>query len=171
MKWALIIILGPIAILVVIALVGLVLPQSHVASRSTRIDQPPDAVWAAITNIAESPSWRADVKSIEMRAPKDGRSAWIEHGSGGAVPMAVSEALPPRRLVTRIDADDLAFGGTWTFELQEDRGGTRITITERGEVYNPIFRALARFVFGHTAALETYLKNLAKRFGQEAVFS
>jgi uncharacterized protein YndB with AHSA1/START domain len=162
------IVAGPIAIIVVIALIGLVLPQSHVASRTARIHQPPAAVWAAITNAADAPSWRTDVKSVEMRPSKDGRAAWIEHGSNGAIPIAVVEAVPPSRLVTKIDATDLAFGGTWTYELAEDRGGTMITITERGEVYNPIFRALARFVFGHTATIDGYLNNLARRFGGEA---
>lgn len=168
MKWALIIVGSPIALIVVIALVGLALPQSHVASRQVRLNQPPAAVWAVITNVAESPSWRTDVKSIEMRPSKDGHAAWTEHGSSGAIPLAIVEAAPPVRLVTRIDATDLAFGGTWTYELREDRGGTLITITERGDVYNPIFRTLSRFVLGHTATLDTYLRNLAKRFGETA---
>lgn len=167
MRWALVIIGTPVAILVAIALVGLVLPQSHVATRTARINQPPAVVWAAITNVGEAPSWRSDVKSVEIRPSKDGRQAWIEHGSAGAIPLAIVEAAPPSRLVTRIDATDLAFGGTWTYELKEDGGGTLVTITERGEVYNPIFRALSRFVFGHTATIDAYLKSLAKRFGHE----
>ena len=41
--------------------------------------------------------------------------------------------------------------------------GTRVSITERGEVYNPIFRFLSRFVFGHTGTMETYLRDLARK--------
>jgi uncharacterized protein YndB with AHSA1/START domain len=171
MKWALIIIGSPFALIAVIALAGLALPQSHVASRTARINQPPAAIWTAITNIGESPSWRKDVRSIEMRPSKDGKPAWVEHGSSGAIPLAIVEAVPPARLVTRIDATDLAFGGTWTYELKEDAGATLLTITERGDVYNPIFRALARYAFGHTATIDAYLKNLGKKFGQEIVLS
>jgi uncharacterized protein YndB with AHSA1/START domain len=171
MKWALIIIGAPIAIIAAVALVGLMLPQSHVASRTARINQPPSAIWAVITNIGESPSWRGDVKSIEMRPAKDGRIAWIEHGSTGAIPFAIVEATPPSRLVTRIDGSDLAFGGTWTYDLKEDGGGTLVTITERGEIYNPMFRTLARYFFGYTGTIEGYLKALSKRFGQEPAFS
>jgi hypothetical protein len=68
----------------------------------------------------------------------------------------------------KIDATDLAFGGTWTYELRDDRGGTEITITERGEVYNPIFRTLSRFVFGHTATIDAYMKSLSRKFGEPA---
>ena len=36
-----------------------------------------------------------------------------------------------------------------------------MTITERGEIRNPIFRAVARFVFGYGATMETFLAELA----------
>jgi len=41
--------------------------------------------------------------------------------------------------------------------------GTRVRITEHGEVYNPVFRVLSRFVFGHTATLEEFLGNLERK--------
>ena len=44
------------------------------------------------------------------------------------------------------------------------------TITENGEIYNPFFRFMARFVFGYTATMETYLKALGKKFGEDAEF-
>ena len=37
------------------------------------------------------------------------------------------------------------------------------TITEDGEVYNLIFRFMSRFVFGHTATMDAFLKNLERR--------
>lgn len=77
-------------------------------------------------------------------------------------PFEIVERAPPGRLVTRV-ADGLPYGGTWTFELAPEGGGTRLTITERGEVHNPIFRVLARFVFGYAATMEAYLEDLAAR--------
>ncbi len=41
--------------------------------------------------------------------------------------------------------------------------GSRVTITERGEIYNPIFRTLARFVFGYTSTMETCLEKAKGR--------
>ena len=38
-----------------------------------------------------------------------------------------------------------------------------VTITEHGQVFNPVFRVMSRFVFGHTATIEAYLTNLARR--------
>jgi hypothetical protein len=81
-----------------------------------------------------------------------------EHMTTGPVVMEVAEALPPQRFVTRIADPDQPFGGTWTFEIAPDVAGSRLTITERGEVYNPIFRFLSRFVFGYTGTMESFLK-------------
>ena len=44
--------------------------------------------------------------------------------------------------------------------------GSRLTITERGEIYNPIFRTLARFVFGYSSTLESCLKAVEKKLGR-----
>ena len=60
----------------------------------------------------------------------------------------------------RIADPDLPFGGTWTYELKPDGGGTQLVITERGEVYNPIFRFMSRFVFSHTATMERFVASL-----------
>jgi hypothetical protein len=46
--------------------------------------------------------------------------------------------------------------------------GTELAITEDGEIYNVWFRALARFVFGHTSTMDGYLLSLAKKFGESA---
>ncbi len=41
--------------------------------------------------------------------------------------------------------------------------GSTLTITEDGEVYNPIFRFMSRFVFGHEATMAAYLSAAEKR--------
>jgi hypothetical protein len=72
----------------------------------------------------------------------------------------VTERQPPRRLVTRIADQSLPFGGTWTYELTPAGSGTRLTITEHGTVFNPVFRFMSRFVFGHAATIERFLKDI-----------
>ena len=44
----------------------------------------------------------------------------------------------------------------------------RVTLTEAGEIYNPIFRFMARFVFGYSGTIEAYLKALHAKFGETA---
>ena len=48
------------------------------------------------------------------------------------------------------------------------QGGSTVTITENGTVSNPLFRFMSKFVFGHYRSLETYARDLAKRFRDNA---
>jgi hypothetical protein len=59
--------------------------------------------------------------------------------------------------VSRIADPNLPFGGTWTFEITPAPGGARLRITEDGEIYNPLFRFMARFIFGYEGTINGYL--------------
>ena len=54
----------------------------------------------------------------------------------------------------------MPFGGTWTYRLEPTASGTRLTITEDGEIYNPTFRFVARFVLGYEGTMTRYLDAL-----------
>jgi hypothetical protein len=41
-----------------------------------------------------------------------------------------------------------------------------LRITEDGEVYNPLFRFMARFIFGYEATIGSYMSALEKRFAR-----
>ena len=165
-RWALWIAGGLAALVAVVGLVGWLLPVAHVASRTTTLPASPTAVFATISDVGNYPQWWSEVARIEMLPSSSGRIRFREHMSTGPVIMEVEDALPPVRFVTRIADPDQPFGGTWTFELAADGSGTRVTLTEHGEVYNPIFRFVSRFVFGHTGTIESCLRALEARFGK-----
>jgi hypothetical protein len=71
--------------------------------------------------------------------------------------------------VARIADDKLPYGGTWTWEIEETPEGSAVRITENGEIYNPLFRFAARYVFGYSSTMEAYLRALGKKFGEESV--
>jgi uncharacterized protein YndB with AHSA1/START domain len=171
MKWILLV-LGILVVLIgIVALIGPMLPKAHSATRSARFKQPPDSIWRAITDVEAFPSWRADVKSVERLPDQNGRPAWRETDKHGQVlPLEVIEWDPPRKLVGRISDPKLPFGGTWTYEIAPAEGGCALTITENGEIYNPIFRFMARFVFGYSATIEGYFRSLGKKFGEDVKF-
>jgi uncharacterized protein YndB with AHSA1/START domain len=159
-------VLGSLAIFVAaIAVVGLLLPRAHVETRSAVVSAPPERVFAAISDVDGYRRWRRSLAAVEIRPPVAGRPQWVEVSGGDRLPLEMIESEAPRRVVTRIADPGLPFGGTWTFELTPDGAGTRVTITEHGEVRNPIFRALARFVFGYGATMEVWLDELAAHLG------
>ena len=157
MKWFWIT-LGAIAVVFAAALlIGWLLPEKHRASRQATFKAAPDAVWSLITGVEAFPSWRSDVKRVQRLPDRGGRPVWIEEGSYGRLTLAVERSEAPRLLVTRIADPDLAFGGTWTYEISPAPGGSTLTITEDGVIYNPFFRVMARFVFGYESTLAAYL--------------
>lgn len=158
MKWIWIALIVLAVLVLAVMLVGWSLPEKHQASRQATFTAPPEAVWALITNVEAFPSWRSDVKTVERLPDRDGRSVWVEQGSSGRIPLAVERSEAPRLLVVRIADRDLPFGGVWTYAIAPAPQGSTLTITEDGEIYNPMFRVMARFVFGYESTLATYLK-------------
>lgn len=148
------------AVVLAIVAFGYALPVSHVASGEAELAAPPERVFAALLDVEAFPKWRSDVKEVAVlaRAPLQ----WREKGGNDTIAFEAAEIDQPRRLVTRITDKSLPFGGSWTLALQPAGTGTRLTITENGEVYNPLFRVMSRYVFGHTATIERYLTDLQK---------
>lgn len=165
MKWFVIAVLALLTMVAVVLIGGFMLPVAHLASRTASFKAPPQAVWDVI---AGAPDWRPDVRSYNNLPLRDGREAWTEMSKDGrAITFERIESAPPSRMVTRMDPG-LPFGGTWTYEIVPDRAGSTVTITEHGEVYNPVFRFVSRFVVGHTATIDGYLKALRAKLKESA---
>lgn len=160
----LLIILGALAaIVLVVVVIGYALPVAHRATGSALVQAPPGRVFEVLTRVDEYPRWRRSVERVEIAARDLGGAVtrFREHGSDGTILFEVVERDAPRRLVTRIADPGLPFGGRWTFELAPAGDATRVTIVEDGEVYNPLFRFVSRFIMGHTRTIDTYLEDLA----------
>jgi hypothetical protein len=140
MKWILRTLLLLVAVVGVIALLGYFLPVAHEASRNAEFNQPPEAVFALIADPSSYSSW------------------W----SGADVKSEVVESNPPSRLVTKI-VGETQFGGTWTIDVVPTPHGSRLTVTERGEIYNVVFRTLAKYVLGYTATMDSFLEAAQKK--------
>jgi hypothetical protein len=167
-----------VLIVAVVTLIGVTLPQDHLATRTVRVRQTPEQVFAIISDVEKVPAWRPDITRVEILPPDNGRMMFREHGSD-AVTYRVEASEPPRRRVVRIADANLPYGGTWTYDVTPVASTpvassassvhaplTEITITERGEVYNPIFRFMSRFVFSHHATIDAYLTALGKKLGE-----
>lgn len=170
MKRILIVAALSMAFLVVVTVVtGYLLPVSHVSTLRADVPAPREEVWKSVRTPRAFPEWRSDVTEVVVAAGGGDAKAWREIGSNGEIPMRVIEEDPPSRMVVRIDAEpsELPFGGRWVYVLATGGGGTQVTITEEGEVYNPVFRTMSRFVFGHTATIDAYLRALGRKHGAD----
>ena len=114
-----------------------------------------------------APSWRSDLQRVEMIPTNDNHVRFREQGKQGAVTYDLVEDQPNEKMVTRIADLDLGYSGTWTYTFESEGGGTRLQITEAGDVSNILFRFMSRFVFGQSGTIEKYLTALGKKFGED----
>ena len=157
-----------VALCAVLWAIGWMLPITHTARCETRIAQPPERLFTTITDYAAHPTWRDDLERVEVVDGTPGREVIREHGAGGVLEVRVEQVEAPRVLMTRVTDPEGAFGGTWTIDLTPVQGATRVVITERGDIYSPIFRLASRTVFSVTSTMEAYEKALGRRYSQDA---
>ena len=167
MNWVGLICVGIAVLIGIAAMIGAMLPRGHRATRQARYRQKPEAIYFTLAGPVD---WRSDVKGFGNLPDRDGRKQWWEEDSHGhKVTYELLEDVMPSRRVTRIADSTLPFGGTWTIEIAPAPDGSVVRVTEDGEVYNVIFRFMARFIFGYTATIEGYLRDLGHRFGELTV--
>lgn len=167
MKYAIIIVAVLVALGLIVFAVGATLPVNHTASRQITLRQPAATVFALINDPASFPSWRTKVEKVEILPDQNGHRVFRETGGDGAILYEVDTAFPNERLVTRIADKSLPFGGKWTYTLAQTGNSTVLRITEDGEVYNPVFRFISRFVLGHATTIDRYLRDVAARLGDK----
>jgi hypothetical protein len=147
--------------LLVILVIGWRLPVAHVVTRSAQLPAGPDTLFALISDFDSYGTWRSGVKRVEVDSLG---KRFKEDGPDGALPFEVTESDPPRRLVIRIADESLPFGGRWTYEVSVSPAGSLLRITEEGEVYNPLFRFIARYMIGHARTIDRFLADANRHY-------
>ena len=155
------IILSIMALLVItVLIIGYLLPVKHTVTVSADVMAPKNEVWNVVFDASKYPNWRSDVKKVDVSSASQ---SWTEYDNNDeTLSFEIVEAEEGKLLVTRILNKDKPFGGSWTITLQESRDRTQVTITENGEVYNPIFRFVSKIIIGHTATASRYLADLKR---------
>lgn len=166
MKIVLIVIAVLVVIIGLVLVVGTMLPRQHQATREITLNRPPQEIYSVVRDFGTAASWRRNLLRVELLEAVNGLVRFREVSKDGSVTYEVVEDVPDQNLVTRIVDRDLGYSGSWTYEFSPAGNGTRIRITEDGDVSNILFRFVSRFVFGHTSTLDGYLLALAAKFGQ-----
>lgn len=124
-----------------------------------------------IADDAGSARWRPDIASAVLVSGTGPTAVWRETDvRGQTITYRTTEFVDGSILARTIDfVPGMPFGGTWTYNVSPDEvpPGTMasarsdVSIREDGQIYNPFFRFVARYVFGYTQRLQTYLADLS----------
>jgi hypothetical protein len=172
LKRALIVVLGLIVALILVVLIGgLMLPEEHHASRTLGTKQSPQVIWDTINDHANETQWRADVANVVSLGERNGKPVWQEnYKDGNKVTLMTTESKPPFRMVRELTDLEGPFSGRWEIDIAPTPDGSKVKITEIGKVSNPFFRFVSKYIIGHTTFMERYLNGLAGKFGGQAQF-
>jgi hypothetical protein len=163
-KILLIVIAGVVLLVLAVVVIGWLLPKRHVVTRSASYRANPERLFSLITGAQD---WRPDVVGCETVPDANGRELVREATRDGESITYELLDRTPTSIRRRIATENLPYSGAWTFSLQPNGDLFTVRITEDGEVYNPVFRFMSRFVLGHTRTMDAYLSALAKATGQE----
>jgi hypothetical protein len=172
LKVVIAILVAIVAAVGVAALIGSRLPVGHVASRSVVINAPIDVIFHTMTDFMAGPTWREGLKSVVMTTDSaSGDQRIVEDSKTGKLTMEIEQMVAPTRFVMRIVDEGLPYGGAWAHSLEAQGDSTKVTITEHGEVYNPVFRFIAKYLMGHTGTMDAYLRDLGRKFGTQVTLT
>lgn len=157
MKIAFILLGVIVAAIALVIVIGSLLPTKHVATRTATLRAAPNDIFRLISG---PQNWRTDLREYKF-FDQDGRHMVRETDKHGqTITYEIVQSQPTTLLKRTISDKSLPFGGSWTWNVQPSNDGSSVTITEDGEVYNPIFRFISRFI-GHTRTMDNYLGMLA----------
>ncbi len=162
MKWILIVLGTLIVVVILVYVIGMLMEVTHKATAQRKFKVSANQIWLILTDFKDYKSWRSGIKELRV----DGDRQWTETNSyGDNVSYALEIIAENQSMKTQILNKDLPYGGYWEFTLSSDPGGCVLSITENGEVYNPFFRFMSKYIFGHDTSLKTYMKDLEARAG------
>lgn len=141
---------------------GAMLPRYHVARAEAFIPASPERLAALVRAVEAQPEWRKRVTAIEVVERRADGLRYIERQGRDAILFDFAETVPGARFTGIIADPKLPFGGSWTWDIVPEGGGTRVRIVEDGEVRSPVFRFFARIVFGQEATMRSYLADLER---------
>lgn len=143
-------------------LIGSLRAPGHSATTQAVYPVPQQEVWDTLTAFDRWGAWYPEVSRVTALPERAGYRRIVVTGEWGEVPTELTVWAPPHRLRTEMDQG--TFSGSWTWELTPVPEGTKVTVTEAGEVRSPFFRALMLFT-DNAATMLAFHRAFAERLG------
>ncbi|KAF7726036.1 hypothetical protein EC973_009101 [Apophysomyces ossiformis] len=138
-------IVGIIVVPLLIYVVGLLIPASHIVSRTATYNITPERLWEILTDVENYPSWQPKVERVEIsqvEEEEEGGSegkkvVFVQHSHRKSKSVIVHVERAPFRTLLRILEERLVdtncsvpsrkptFSGSWTFEIIPQRVGDK----------------------------------------------
>jgi len=166
MKWSFRILMLLVLLVVGVIMVGYSLPARTTHTRTIMLKQTPEAIFAALDDVQKLLEWNRNVGKVELLPSIDGKQATKKTFKGGmTMTIVTTESLGPTHLTREIRDTDSAFNGSWAYEISPTADGSKVALTEKADIQNPVFRLMVR-IFGPTKYMDEHLIDLGKHFSE-----
>lgn len=146
--------------------IGSRLPVKHTAGAVLDLAQPVERVFDLLADIERQPQWDKKVTGVERLPDENGQPRHRFRMGRNSFVLVTTVSDRPRTLQRTIIDDAKFFGGSWTYEFTPTANGCRVALTERGEIYSAIPRAMMSYLVSPHTYLVGQLKTVAAHFGQ-----
>ncbi|KAI9009938.1 hypothetical protein CLU79DRAFT_774602 [Phycomyces nitens] len=160
-----------------IYVIGLLLPASHIVFRTVMLDTTPEKLWKILTNVQAYPSWQPKLESVTISAEThadQNRLVFTEYSKQKKRTIIHVEQEPQTTLVrileersTSAERHKSTFSGSWTFEIQLVDTKVMLKITEQGVIKKPMIRVSHMLLFGFHLRIDRFIKDLVKKIQED----
>lgn len=158
---------GLAGIWIIGTLIGKGMPRQHHAQAFVTLRRGRADVFGVVSDVERYPSW-AGIRSVTRLPDQEGRAAYRQRFGHIAAVTVVTRNEAPAAFEMAIVDEAKYFMGTWTYELSAEGDGCRVKLSERGIVPKGFARFVMYTFMGPSANIKRQLRNLAKKFGEEA---
>ncbi|KAI7898015.1 uncharacterized protein BX663DRAFT_526326 [Cokeromyces recurvatus] len=164
-------------------IVGLLIPASHIVSRTAKFKRiSSKELWDILIDVSKYPVWQPKIEkvTIEDQEEKGNRVVFVEHSIRKRVTIFIHhERIPYQSLIRILEERSNSqekkraptFSGSWTFELTTETKDDVVTlkITEQGVIQQPIVRLTHLLLFGFHRRIDRFMNDLSLFISQEEV--
>ncbi|KAI8884118.1 hypothetical protein K501DRAFT_248492 [Backusella circina FSU 941] len=164
-------------------IIGLLVPASHIVSRSVTLNISSKRLWKLLTDVSNYPEWQPKVEKvlIDEYDAKEARTVFIEHSVRKSHTTIVHLERVPNQVLLRILEETQAaslptkiptFSGSWTFEIieqPESVNQTVLKITEQGVIKKPLVRVTNLALFGYHRRLDRFINDLKRQIKKDNI--
>lgn len=161
-KMLLYILVGILACIGAILLIGLSLPAQRTFTRTHVFKSPVEKVFEMVTNVEGQASWRSDLKAVQLNSPEAGKERWTEIlKNQPPIQFQSTAKILNQRFEMKLKGQ--GFTGHWVGEFEPSPNqGTRVSFTETTTVNHPFARVFAYLFVDLNKSIERYIQDLAK---------
>ncbi|CAO3607314.1 unnamed protein product [Mucor hiemalis] len=157
--------------------IGLLVPASHIVSRSSTFKIKPQRLWTILTDVSKYPQWQPKIEKVLIDETSGDETVFVEYSIKKRHTVIIHhERIANKCLLRILEERPIAaapvsskiptFSGSWTFDIsqeKEDDDQVTLKITEQGVIKKPLVRVTHLLMFGFHSRIDRFLNDLHKK--------